>query len=115
VNSTPRGARPPAAVSANIRLVPATTLEAAEYWQGSIDFLYIDADHSRAGVLRDLEAWLPHMRRGGMIAGDDYGHPLYPGVQVAWDLFEQLTAIPLTRFQSTPPREDGIHLVYATI
>lgn len=104
-----------AGVSASVRLIPATTVDAAKHWTQPIDFLYVDADHSRAGVLADLEAWLPHCKPGGLIVGDDYGHPRYPGVQAAWDLFESLTSIELTRFQSTPPRADGVQLVYGRV
>lgn len=38
----------------------------------SCDLVYIDADHSFAAVLADLEAALPAVRSGGWIAGHDY-------------------------------------------
>jgi hypothetical protein len=38
-----------------------------------LDFVYIDADHSYLGCLRDLELWWPKIRPGGMLAGHDYG------------------------------------------
>jgi predicted O-methyltransferase YrrM len=41
------------------------------YTDGSIDFLMIDGDHSYEGVKKDLENYLPKMRSGGLIAGDD--------------------------------------------
>ena len=41
------------------------------YKDGSIDFLMIDGDHTYEAVKRDIEQWLPKMRSGGMIAGDD--------------------------------------------
>lgn len=96
----------------NVRLIPAMTVEAAKYWTEPIDFLYIDADHSYRGVSADLEAWVPHVKPGGLIVGDDYDSSLYPGVKEAWDEFELLHDIPLTRFQSTPPAVQGIHLIY---
>ena len=40
-----------------------------------LDFAFIDADHSYAGVMRDLSAWVPKVRAGGWICGHDYGHP----------------------------------------
>lgn len=42
----------------------------------SLDFVYLDADHSHKGVLRDLEAWAEKVRPGGAIGGHDYidGH-----------------------------------------
>ena len=39
---------------------------------GWFDAVYIDADHSKAGVLADLQAWVPKVRSGGVIAGHDY-------------------------------------------
>lgn len=103
-----------AGVGANVRLIPATTAAAAKVWSQPIDFLYIDADHSYEGVTADLEAWAPHVRRGGLIVGDDYDSAIYPGVKRAWDEFEDRTGIALTRFQSSPPAAQGVHLVYGT-
>ena len=104
-----------AGVSASVRLIPATTLEAAARWQGPIDFLYVDADHSSAGVYRDLEAWVPHVRTGGVIAGDDYSHPRYPGVKTAWDAFEQSKNLAFVRYQSQPPQPGGVQLIYGEV
>lgn len=39
---------------------------------GSLDFVYIDANHGEAFVRADLEAWVPKVRRGGIVAGHDY-------------------------------------------
>ena len=101
-----------AGVSANVRLIPATTADAARVWSEPIDFLYIDADHSDDGVTADLEAWAPHVKSGGLIVGDDYGNAIYPGVQRAWDAFEQRHGLTLTRFQSDPPAPQGVQLIY---
>lgn len=38
----------------------------------SLDFVYIDARHDRLGVLEDLKAYWPKVKRGGVIAGHDY-------------------------------------------
>lgn len=38
----------------------------------SLDFVYIDGDHSKDAVAADLEAWYPKVRSGGFIIGDDY-------------------------------------------
>ena len=104
-----------AGVNANVRLIPATTREAAQWWTGSIDYLYIDADHGEAAVADDLARWAPFVRRGGVIAGDDYDNPLFPGVRAAWDAFEQTTGMRLTRFQSTPPHAEGVQLIYGIV
>jgi predicted O-methyltransferase YrrM len=101
-----------AGVGATVRLIPATTAAAARTWSDPIDFLYIDADHGYEGVLADLEAWVPHVRRGGLIVGDDYGNAIYPGVKRAWDEYEARNGFAFTRFQSDPPAAQGTQLIY---
>jgi predicted O-methyltransferase YrrM len=98
-----------AGVSASVRLIPALTREAAACWSEPIDFLYVDADHSHAGTLADLEAWGPHVKPGGLIVGDDYEHRLYPGVKTAWQAFAKDTGLTVT---VSAPDHHGIRLVY---
>lgn len=45
---------------------------ASRYADASIDFLFIDADHSYPAIARDIDAWLPKVKPGGMISGHDY-------------------------------------------
>lgn len=49
----------------------------------SVDFAFIDANHTYEHVKADIEAWRPKVRRGGMLAGHDYGEPC--GVKQAVD------------------------------
>lgn len=42
------------------------------YKDESLDFIFIDADHSYEAVLLDLHNWMPKLKRGGHIAGHDY-------------------------------------------
>lgn len=37
----------------------------------SLDFVFIDADHSTEGVARDIGLWLPKVRPGGLVIGHD--------------------------------------------
>jgi hypothetical protein len=49
------------------------SVEAAKtYEDGSLDFVFIDADHTYEAVKKDIEAWLPKMKSGGIFAGHDY-------------------------------------------
>ncbi len=57
---------------------------------GSLDFVFIDADHSHAGCLRDLQAWYPKVRKGGIVAGHDWH---WPTVQTALKEFGKKVAI----------------------
>jgi len=73
----------------NVRAIQSRTDDAAREWRGGpIDYLYVDADHSYEGCKSDLELWWPHIRIGGLIAGDDYDDPRF-GVTAAWDEFEK--------------------------
>ena len=45
---------------------------AAEVADGSVDFVYIDADHTYNSVKRDIDAWLPKVKPGGVIGGHDF-------------------------------------------
>lgn len=43
-----------------------------KFSNNEFDFLYIDANHSYDGVKRDLELYIPKVKKGGVIAGHDY-------------------------------------------
>lgn len=45
---------------------------ASRFADHSIDVLYLDALHDKDFVLSELNAWLPKVRPGGIIAGHDY-------------------------------------------
>lgn len=49
----------------------------------SLDFVFIDADHSYEHVIEDIRDWAPKVKPGGMVSGHDYGHPEFPGVEQA--------------------------------
>ena len=42
-------------------------------WQyGDLDMVFIDGDHSYEGCSKDIEAWLPHIKKNGIIVFHDY-------------------------------------------
>ncbi len=50
-----------------------TSLNASKQFENeSLDFCYIDGDHSLEGIYIDLLAWVPKMKIGGIIGGHDY-------------------------------------------
>lgn len=58
-----------------IRVYRELSLDAAKMFATlgiQFDFVYIDADHSYAAAKADIEAWLPLVRPGGILAGHDF-------------------------------------------
>lgn len=68
------------------RIIRATSKDAIRNFNaGDLDFVFIDGDHSEAGVAEDIAAWRGIIAKGGWIGGHDYGHPDFPGVKKAVD------------------------------
>jgi len=56
----------------HINPIRSTSVTAAKLYQDhSLDFVFIDASHRYENVRQDIEHWLPKVKSGGMIAGDD--------------------------------------------
>jgi hypothetical protein len=55
---------------------------ASRFEDNSVDFVFIDADHEYESVKKDISAWYPKVRSGGVIAGHDF-HDGGLGVQRA--------------------------------
>lgn len=66
------------------------------YEDDSIDFIFVDGDHSYEGVLSDLENWFPKLKLGGTIVGHDYGNENHPGLKKAADEFSYKYNISMT-------------------
>jgi predicted O-methyltransferase YrrM len=41
--------------------------------KGTVDFIFIDGDHSYEACQADIAAWAPFVKRGGVIAFHDFG------------------------------------------
>lgn len=55
-----------------VNIVRMPSVEAAkQYRDGSLDFVFIDADHVYDCVSADIAAWWPKVKPGGVLAGDD--------------------------------------------
>jgi len=57
---------------------------AGDIADASLDFVYIDADHSFESVTEDIQLWLPKLKPGSFIGGHDY-RETDPGVVRAVD------------------------------
>ncbi|MBI2625271.1 MAG: class I SAM-dependent methyltransferase [Candidatus Nealsonbacteria bacterium] len=56
-----------------------------QFLDESLDLVFIDADHSYEEVKKDIEFWLPKIRKGGVLTGHDYDYPRHPDVKKAVD------------------------------
>lgn len=66
-------------------LFKSTTSEASAWVPDqSLDFVFIDADHSYQAVTDDIQRWRTKVRAGGWIGGHDYNDK-FPGVVKAVD------------------------------
>jgi predicted O-methyltransferase YrrM len=73
----------PRAARARLSLVQAPGAEAADGWDGEVDFLFVDSSHDRATTVEEVRAWRPRLAAGALVALHDYGNPAYPGVAEA--------------------------------
>eukprot|EP00392_Amoebophrya_sp_AT5.2_P006647 g6659.t1 len=53
---------------------------------GSLDFVFIDGDHSFQAVVRDLKQWVRKVKPGGLVSGHDLFNPAFEGVYEALSL-----------------------------
>ena len=67
----------------NVEFIRKYSRDALDLFEdGSLDYVYIDANHAYESVLFDIENWSDRVRSGGIIAGHDYSKP---GVRQAVD------------------------------
>ena len=69
----------------NYTAIKATSKAAARKFKAeSLDVVFIDLTHTYEAVKEDIKLWLPKVKKGGYIAGDDY-HENWKGVIQAVD------------------------------
>lgn len=57
----------------NVAMIRAMSHEMAPlFTDGSLDAVYLDADHTRAAIAADIARWWPKVRSGGVLSGHDY-------------------------------------------
>jgi len=70
-------------VSDTIRPIRMSSIDASKnYFDRSLDFVFIDASHEYENVISDILHWLPKVKRGGILSGDDFSDN-WPGVKRA--------------------------------
>lgn len=57
----------------NYTMIRKTSMDAVKHFKDrSLDFVYIDGDHSFKHVAEDIYEWVYKVRKGGIISGHDY-------------------------------------------
>lgn len=54
-------------------------------WKDEIDLLFIDDGHLEPEIRGDIDAWLPHLKKGGLVAFHDYEAGHWPAIKVVID------------------------------
>lgn len=68
-------------------------MEAVEDFEdGSLDFVYIDANHEFRYIAEDLYEWTKKVRKGGIVAGHDYFFIQSGTKKPVWDVANVLKA-----------------------
>lgn len=61
-------------------MITDSTAAARQFSDRSIDWVHLDAGHEYSNVKADIHAWLPKLRSGGWLSGDDYDEVKWPDV-----------------------------------
>ena len=78
-------------VSHVINPIRLASVEASKLYEDeSLDFVFIDAAHDLVNVLRDIISWIPKVKKGGVIAGHDYGGAFFGVNQGVDNYFAQI-------------------------
>jgi predicted O-methyltransferase YrrM len=55
--------------------------EIGKTWdRDKVDFIFVDGDHTEPGIRNDIDAWLQHVKDGGIIVFHDYNIDVWPKV-----------------------------------
>jgi hypothetical protein len=77
---------------------------------GSLALLYLDGDHSYMGVMADLLAWVPKVKKGGCIGCHDFQNPSY-GVKEAVTGFCKLHGFDLQLLPEDKMEDAGCYFI----
>jgi len=63
-------------------IIKKSEIAAKDFEAESVDFVFIDAEHTYSAVIKDIESWYPKLKIGGVMCGHDYGKDCF-GVTAA--------------------------------
>lgn len=90
----------------NATIIREMSMDAVKRFKdSSLDFVFIDSNHSFDYVMQDIIEWSKKVRVGGIVSGDDYYHFRKAGVVEAVDTYTKAHGI---KFSLTNPYSEGI-------
>jgi hypothetical protein len=93
-------------------VIEKSSQEASEmFTDGSLDVVYIDADHSYRGVKSDVNYWFKKIESGGLFCGHDYKEEGVPGVKRAVDEFAKKYGLNIQVTEDVNPNPSWFALV----
>jgi hypothetical protein len=88
-------------------LLRAYSYDVKHYFQDeSIDFVYIDGEHTYKAVAQDIDDWWPKVKRGGILSGHDYNET-NPGSIQAVDEFSDKIQLDFQITGTSPEKGDA--------
>src|SRR3990167_8363819 len=79
----------------NIVKIKKSSAEAAkDFPDGSLDAVYIDAEHDEDSVREDIRTWRPKIKQGGILSGHDYVLPHIHKILTEEEGFRDITIAP---------------------
>jgi SAM-dependent methyltransferase len=83
---------------------------ATTFADSSLDLVTLDDDHSYEGVKRSIRAWLPKIKPGGYLAGDDHDRHFAPLKQALIEIFSTDYQVIGTNERSSDGSGNGVWL-----
>jgi predicted O-methyltransferase YrrM len=72
-----------------------TSVDAAKLvLDGSLDFVFIDANHAYEYVKEDIKLWTAKVKKGGIISGHDYNNKRFGVTQAVDEIFRKVNCGP---------------------
>ena len=65
---------------------------AAKHWQTPLAMVFIDGGHSLDAALTDYRCWMPHLKRGGILAIHDLFNDAHAGGQAPYAIYRMAKA-----------------------
>jgi predicted O-methyltransferase YrrM len=74
-------------VGTRAEVIRKPSLEAVtDFKDNSLDFVYLDGDHSRENVVKEIYSWLPKVKVGGLLGGHDFSESGVIGAVTEWNI-----------------------------